>query len=136
MIVNLKYHQSANNFEESIDTFNQLATSFEKMKFRTLMKTNHDGIMRWIQDIPNINDGDLVLFYYFGHCYWLEGENYLIPTDDKNIEKSADVEDNEKIVTRIIHRLRDRTPSGIVITILDCYKRYKFRKGVPPRNRK
>lgn len=53
ILVNNKYRQSKNNFEESMDKFEALATAFEKMKFTVSMKTNFDDIMKWIQSIIN-----------------------------------------------------------------------------------
>ena len=109
-----------------MDNFKKLATSLKEMNFEHVsIQYNIDDIMGWIQGvISKVQDGDSIFFYYFGHCYGVDGANYLIPHNDNKIISEDDVELSRRNVKRIIDRLKEQTPSGIVIAILDCYKSY------------
>ena len=76
-----------------------------------------------------IDDGSLVLFYFSGHSYQLNGKNYLIPVYDMIIQNEKDVEEFGIDVERIITLLSERNPSYATIVILDCCKPYQLRNA-------
>ena len=72
----------------------------------------------------SIQDGDLVLFYYSGHGYQVQGVNYLVPIDDENIIYDDDVENYGFGIDRLINQLSRMNPSNVTIAILDCCRVY------------
>ncbi|CAF1600101.1 unnamed protein product [Rotaria magnacalcarata] len=56
-----------------------------------------------------IVDGDLVMFYFSGHGYHINGRTYLARVDDDLIKSDEDVQDYCTCVERIFHQLRQKT---------------------------
>ena len=76
-----------------------------------------------------INDGDLILFYFSGHGYQLNGKNYLIPVYDTILQNEKDVEEFAIDVEQVITLLAERNPSYANILILDCCRSYKLKNA-------
>ncbi len=79
-----------------------------------------------------INDGTLILFYFKGHGYQLNGKNYLIPVYDTILQNERDVEEFGIDVEQIITLLTERNPSYVTIVILDCCRPYKLKNASAP----
>ncbi len=63
----------------------------------------------------SLNPGDLAVFYYAGHGVEYKGTNYLIPTDDEEIEFADDVPDWSYPAPRLLERLAATGATGIII---------------------
>ena len=132
-----EYSRPDNKLNTSMKNANKLTTLLKKSKFK-FMKPKEDStdIMEQVQEFTRkIEDGDLILFYFSGHGYQLEGKNYLIPTDDSRIDKSNDVIDLGTSITSIVKRLLSDKPSCMAIVILDCCRPYVIENRTEP-NRK
>jgi len=126
VIGNGKYKRRGNHLKHSVKTARKLSNLLETINFHVTTYVNIDkDMMKNISDFANtIVDGDLVLFYYAGHSRQVDGENYLIPTDDDRIVKDIDVKDIGIRATKVLNRLTKQNESYITIFILDCYKQY------------
>lgn len=129
IIANQAYTLSENRLDESLKTkAKKLSDSLKDINYCTRHDSNVKNIMDWIKgEVRSVGKAELILFYFAGHCCQIKDKNYLIPIDDTEINV-GNVEDNERSVSRIIDRLREKT-SGIVVVILDCYRPYSLRKA-------
>ena len=128
IIANSKYNHSKNQLLHSVDNAHELETLLQTIDFNVTSYIDIDSsAMRKIMDFAaNINDGDLVLFYYCGHCHQVDGKNYLIPIDDENITRDLDVQDIGIRVDNILRNLKEKNKSNATIFILDCARPYFF----------
>ncbi|CAF3670715.1 unnamed protein product, partial [Rotaria socialis] len=76
-----------------------------------------------------IEDGDLILFYFSGHCYRVNNENYLLPTHDIKIQTAEDIPDFGCRTDSALKRLMRNNPSYVTIFILDCSSQYVLNTG-------
>lgn len=76
-----------------------------------------------------INDGDLILFYFSGHSYQLNGKTYLIPVYDRILQNEKDVEEFAIDIQQVLTLLEERNPSHVNIVILDCCRSYKLKNA-------
>jgi uncharacterized caspase-like protein len=125
---NNKLRHSAKNAK---DLSNLLKTiKFDVVETQTDVKTNTELNEKTVAFAEGIHDGDLVLFYFSGHGYQVEDENYLIPVDDTRIEADKDVPELSMNVERTLQRLVEKNSSYVTIFILDCYGRYWLKNKV------
>lgn len=75
-----------------------------------------------------IREGDLVIFYYAGHCFQKDGRNFLIPVGDTNIKKDVDVALFGCAADDALNKLTEKQPCTTIF-ILDSYKRYMCTEG-------
>ena len=134
IIANENYDRPENKLEKSVAHAQQLGDLLRTMSFNVMVATKiryGSDIMRKVQeldDICTIEDGDLILFYFSGHGYQLEGKNYLIPTDDSRLCEEKDVKDIGIDAAQILGRLREKRPNCAIIFILDCCRPYALKK--------
>ena len=87
-------------------------------------------MMHAIKDFGNeIQDGDLVLFYFCGHGCHIDGKNYLIPAEDGLIETKRDVIDLASSVDSILLRFGKPNSSYATVMILDCFRSYMLHEA-------
>jgi uncharacterized caspase-like protein len=133
IIGNGDYSEQINKLDQSVENANELIDLLKTMNFRVCPKHNiREDILERTQEFTDefeIKDGDLILFYFLGHAYQIDGKNYLIPVDDTRIDEDEDVKDFGADVQRIIERLIKKRPSCVAILILDCCRPYKLRNG-------
>jgi uncharacterized caspase-like protein len=129
IIGNDDYNERHNKLTHSIYNANDLSDSLNKIGFDVTLHTDPDiQMMKLIRSFAKtINDGDLVLFYFSGHGYQLNGKNYLIPVYDTIIQNETDVEEFAIDVEQIHTLLAERNPSYVTIIILDCCRSYKLK---------
>jgi uncharacterized caspase-like protein len=161
IIGNNKYKRRNNRLKHSVKNAKKLSHLLKAINFNCTTYYNIDKEM--MDNISNfaktIMDGDIVLFYFSGHCRQVAGENYLIPTDDDRIENDIDVAEIGTSAKRALDRLMMRTDDDIdvadlganaehaldnltdkkkpyvTIFILDCCQQY-FLKNESTSNRK
>ena len=63
----------------------------------------------------SLNPGDLAVFYFAGHGVEYKGTNYLIPTDDEEIQFADDVPDWSYPAPRLLERLAATGATGVII---------------------
>jgi uncharacterized caspase-like protein len=73
-----------------------------------------------------IVDNDLVLFYFSGHGYQINGRNYLLHVDDDLIETNEDVENYAISVEYCLHQLTQKNSSCVTVFILDCCRQHHW----------
>jgi uncharacterized caspase-like protein len=133
IIGNGDYSEQINKLDQSVENANEVVDVLKTMNFRVCLKHNiREDILERTQEFTDefeIKDGDLILFYFSGHAYQVNGKNYLIPVDDTRIDEDEDVKDFSADVQRIIDRLTKNRPSCVTILILDCCRPYKPRNG-------
>jgi uncharacterized caspase-like protein len=107
VIGNQNYNRSENELRHSINDADDLSAMLRSIKFR--IKTAYDLTKPQMVAIissfsKTIVDGDLVLFYFSGHGYQINGRNYLMHVDDDSIETDEDVENNATSLAWSIHQ--------------------------------
>ncbi|CAF4037331.1 unnamed protein product [Rotaria sp. Silwood1] len=127
IIGNNNYSRPESKLRHCINDADDLCKLLKTMNFE--VTTYHDltdgQMTEYIRDFQNtIINGDLVIFYFSGHGYQVNGKNYLMPVDDAQIETDEDVEDKAFEVDRTLDRLAKRNPSYVTIFILDCCRQY------------
>lgn len=127
VICNGNYERKQNQLPDARKIGKSMAQNLKKINFKVqeaydLEKTAFtDTIADFTEQIRN---GDLVLFYYYGHGNQSDGTNYLIPIGDKRIGKDIDFEDFSYNISRNARRFREKNPSFATIIILDCPNSY------------
>ncbi|CAF1637488.1 unnamed protein product [Adineta ricciae] len=92
-------------------------------------KGKHDMNTAIIDFANTIRDGDLVLFYFFGHCYRVKDKHYLIPASDNMIEEKTDVADFSVDLERNLERFVAKNASFVNIFILDSCGTYSLQRN-------
>jgi uncharacterized caspase-like protein len=127
IIGNDDYRRPENRLSNSINNAKKLSNVLKTINFNVTTACNL-GKHQMITDInafsKTIDDRDLTLFYFSGHGYQVNGQNYLIPIDDARIQTNRDVEDFAIEVESRLACLVKRNSSYATILILDCCKPY------------
>ncbi|CAM4832695.1 unnamed protein product [Rotaria magnacalcarata] len=123
IIGNQHYIRSEDRLRHCINDADDLSNVLRNIKFQ--VKTAHD--LTKSQMVSTISafsetivDGDLVMFYFSGHGYHINGRTYLAHVDDDLIKSDEDVEDYCTCVERTLHQLRQKSRSFVTVFILDC----------------
>ena len=127
IIANDNYNSRNNRLSQSNNNADDLRSILENIGFFVTKKCNlnrSETFSEITKFSKNINDGDLVLFYFSGHGCHINGENYLVPIGDNQSVSDLDVVDSGVHVERAIERLAERNTSYVTIIILDCYRPY------------
>ena len=137
IIGNGEYSRPANKLNNSVANANNLVQTLKKSNFKFTKCDNINvDIMEQVRQFnTNIQDGDLIVFYFSGHARHFDGHNYLLPTDDSRVDSGEDIRDLGTNVRRIVERLLHDKPSCIAVVILDCCKPYVLGSSTEP-NRK
>ncbi|CAF3307644.1 unnamed protein product, partial [Rotaria sp. Silwood2] len=96
IIGNGNYSRPQNRLTHPVMNANDLCDSLKKINFNvtTVIDLVKQEMLKRITEFSKaISDGDLILFYFSGHGYHVNGENYMIPIDDDNIKADCDFED-------------------------------------------
>ena len=130
LIGNNDYNWSKNKLPYAINNVDDLSNKLEDINFniRRCENLDHSGIDTEIKKFAEeINDGDLVLFYFSGHACHVRDRNYLIPINDDGIESEREVPRFGINVDQTINRLMGSKQSYVTIVIIDCGESYQFR---------
>jgi uncharacterized caspase-like protein len=128
LIGNNKYEQKENLLLHCVNDADDLTVELEKINFHVITKHNltkkdmHTAIKQF-KDL--VKDGDLVVFFFSGHGRHVNGANYMIPIDDKEITTNEDVVDNAINLDILLERFSDKNSSYATIFILDCCRVYR-----------
>ncbi|CAF4072495.1 unnamed protein product, partial [Adineta steineri] len=104
---------------------NDMTRSLESIGFRVLQGLNlpcKDMNVYVTEFVRNIRSSDMVLFYFSGHGTQWEDQNYLVPSDDKNLD-SKNIKDHA-INAQYVHDQITKYNPYVSIFILDCCRNY------------
>jgi uncharacterized caspase-like protein len=137
VIGNGNYSRPSNRLTHSINNAIDVSDLLNRINFNVTTYTDANTEMKeMIVDFAKtIKPDDLILFYFSGHGYQVQGKNYLIPVDDDEIKTKRNIEDIAINVERTIERLVEKNPSYVTIFILDCCRPYVLKNPRTP-NRK
>ena len=109
-----------------MDNARNLNNTLKRLDFNVTLHTDQDKpIIDLVTNFTEkISNGDLVLFYFCGHGYRVNGKNYLIPNDDAKIRTVTDVQKFGVNVKSIIRAFLPRNSANAMIFIFDCSKSY------------
>ena len=127
IIGNNNYSRSENKLSHCITDTEDLGAVLKTINFKVRRcqdLTLVDMITTLNEFFKRIVDGDLVLFYFSGHGYQVDGKNYLIPVDDAKIITNEDVKSLAISVDHILEKLAEHNSSYVNICILDCCHKY------------
>lgn len=74
--------------------------------------------------IANLRYNDLVIFYFAGHGFQWEEDNFLVPADDFGSVSRNSVENNCISIQEMARRIRKTNPFAMIF-ILDCCRVYE-----------
>jgi hypothetical protein len=112
---------SANPLINPVNDATDMAARLAEIGFRVhgdgpLLDVDLHGLQVAIRDFTrSLNPGDLAVFYFAGHGVEYKGTNYLIPTDDEEIEFAEDVPDWSYPAPRLLERLAATGATGVII---------------------
>ena len=85
----------------------------------------YDGVSELRAQIAASSRPVVVLFYFAGHGFQVDGENFLVPTTASSDSTSALVADSAKL-TDISRQLNPSRQSGILLMLLDSCRTVRF----------
>ena len=131
LIIGNDNYQSNNKLSYSHNNASDLKAILEQIQFEvTLLLDVKEELLNNIANFATgVKDGDLIFFYFAGHSYQIDGENYLISTDDGRIQTEADILDSGCKAHAALQRLKRNNPSYVTIFILDCSFPYMLENG-------
>ena len=139
LIANGDYQRSENNLGNAVTNADALERSLISMNFTVTNRKNISHESDMMNEVKRFNstirDGDSIFFYYYGHGYQFEDENYLIPTADSRLSEEEDVQDIGLDAAKVLGRLREKKRNSAIIFILDCCRPYILQRP-PQRPRK
>jgi uncharacterized caspase-like protein len=130
IIGNDDYTQPYNKLKQSINNANDVSDLLHRIGFQVTKMCNLSKreMNNSIIDFANkIAKDDLIVFYYSGHGYQVNGENYLLPIDDVNIKTDSDFEDFTVSFELAVTRMVQKKLHYAAIFILDCYRPYSLK---------
>ncbi|CAF0791997.1 unnamed protein product [Adineta ricciae] len=134
IISNGNYKRKKNRIDDSMMNGRELMDLLNTIGFEVTLKENLSTSTDIMVEVKNfaekLKENDIVLFYYCGHGWQVDQQNYLIPTDDTRLDMntilSLGVPVN-RILTRLVNEIgADETPPHLVIFILDCGRPYRL----------
>ncbi|UJR32438.1 hypothetical protein I4U23_019900 [Adineta vaga] len=128
LIANSDYFRGENRLNKAANNVQDLQQILEEIGFITRAYYNIDqNIMSTIKRFEKeIGKDDMVLFYYSGHCRYVDGKNYLIPANDSEMDTDKDISDCSAKFCNIIERLSEKNVNNVSLFILDSYKPYSL----------
>ena len=131
LIANDHYAKSDNQLPDPTEIIDQLRSTLETIQFRVEVHRNiQTEMLRVVKAFSeNVRDGDLLLFYFFGHAYSVDEKTYLLPIKDKQIESQLDVKDVGTDAEQVIKQVTGERSSCQLIAIFDCCRPYQLNVG-------
>ncbi len=129
IIGNDNYNQPYNKLKHSINNANDLSDLLNRIGFHVTTVCNlakREMVMSIIDFANAIANDDLIFFYFSGHGYHVDGENYLLPVHDVNIKTDSDFEDFAVNFELILTKITEKNLHYVSIFILDCCRPYSL----------
>ena len=126
LIANDHYAKFENRLPDFTQGLYRLRSTLENMQFQVEVHRNIESDMISVVKTfsEEVKDGKLLLFYFFGHAYPVDGRTYFLPIKDKQIESELDVKNLGIDAERVIRQMAGERSSCQVIAILDCCRPY------------
>ena len=137
IIGNNNYCLPSNRLKTAENNARDLSDSLRKIDFDVTTACNlskRQMVDRVIDFAKTIRNNDLIFFYFCGHGYQANGDNYLIPIDDSYIKNNDDLEDFAVNFQLVLTRL-SKMHSSAAIFVVDYYPPYTLANDSSP-NRK
>ena len=114
---------ASGKLNNAVNDANKVSAKLRALGF-DLMPTCNNASHKEMSDAINsftneASSYDVVLFYYAGHGIQSEGNNYLLPVNDGQIEKESDLRFYSEDVNRLLARLED-SGCKLKIVVLDA----------------
>ena len=130
VIGNGTYSEPSNKLKDSLNNADLLSKQLRDIDFEVTKLTDTDS-----EDLLNaftalrkkVRNDDLILFYFSGHAYQVNGNNYLIPRDGAEMDTLRDVENFGLNIDANLKRLLEKARPFAVVVILDCNRSYLLR---------
>jgi uncharacterized caspase-like protein len=111
IIGNDDYATSSNKLMKCDMNIKQLSEVLTKMEFNVTLKSNmkRTDMLGTIKEFKmKSKECTIALFYFCGHGSFADGENYLIPVEDNDIENYGDLDEKAVYVERNLKELMSR----------------------------
>jgi formylglycine-generating enzyme required for sulfatase activity len=124
VIGNADYHQFP-LLKTTANDATDMAAKLRVLGFRIVgdkahVNVDHEEMARLVQEFAKATqNGETALFYYAGHGAAFEGNDWLLPVNDQNIETADDLQGFALSANYILDRMQRRA-GGINILILDA----------------
>lgn len=131
IIGNSAYSRSSNRLNDSLKNTDRLGRQLENIDFKVtkLHNGNSDDLLNAFTALrKKIRDGDIILLYYTGHACQIDNRNYLIPTDDAQIDSYRDVENFGLNIGANLNRFWEKNQPYAIFIVLDCNRTYSFKE--------
>jgi uncharacterized caspase-like protein len=130
IVANADYSQSEHKLTQSIKNAQDLEKALKDIGFQTTVyhdvATDEELRINVINFARTIDNDDLIVVFFSGHSCQVEGTNYLIPSQDEQIESGNEVIDIATPVDSILGRLLEPEKSCFFIIVLDCCRPYRL----------
>lgn len=128
-----------NSLRRSIAHATQLETILQNINFTVVKHANvfrEEDILKNVIDFSKTyQNGDIVFVYFSCLAHQVNGNNYIIPVTDVNINRDEDVEAMGADFHRIIDRLTESQPQTKFIFIFDCCRKSSISSKTIPKSR-
>ena len=128
-IGNDSYSHQSNRLQQSANNVNDLDTLFKTLGFdvTTTINGNRERLSQAIKTLAhNVKQGDLIIFYYSGQTYQVNGIDYLIHVDDEQLNSESDVASSALNTQEILNLLSETGKHFAIILIVDSSKIYQL----------
>jgi uncharacterized caspase-like protein len=129
VIGNKEYQYS--DLRNPVNDANSMTAQLEKMGFDITLATNlnyrsMENVVQKFGKHLSQTPGDVAFFYFSGHGAQVNGQNFLIPTDNYNIRGERDLEQNA-IPAETILAMMEKENQGMNILVLDACRDNPYR---------
>ena len=132
LLGNDEYRLPINKLNKCCQNAHLLSNVLKNMNFQVTQDTNikkRKDMVKFVSDwCEQIQEGDLLFFYYSGHGFHVRDQNYLLLTDD-DFENHDEAIDSTMPVSNILERLHEKYKTNVTLLVLDCCRPYRFRDG-------
>ncbi|CAF1077291.1 unnamed protein product [Adineta ricciae] len=128
-IGNGSYSHQSNRLQQSANNANDLGTLFKTLGFdvTTIINGNRERLSQAIKTLTqNVKQGDLIIFYYCGQTYQVNGIDYLIHVDDEQLNSESDVASSALNTQEILNLLSETGKHFAIILVVDSSKIYQL----------
>jgi len=109
-----------------INDANDMANSLKKLGFNVTLKMNLDrqgmdeAIREFERRLSNTPEDDVGIFYFSGHGAQVNGQNFLIPIDNRQIKSEAELRQHAIHATKISEMMKVANAGMNIITLDAC----------------
>jgi hypothetical protein len=136
VIGNAKYEDKP--LANSINDAKLIAKVLQEKGFKVTLKTDlkKAEMEQVIRDFSNQLEGNenISLFYFAGHGLQLDGSNYLVPINNRQLQDETDVQNDAIKLDEIVQRM-GKAKDGLKVVIIDACRDNPFQPPMMARSR-